>query len=224
MRRVLFIAILFSTHLFSFAQDGSDAAVRKASEHAGFEFSFEVGSQFNHWTGLNNQLKAGGLTSESGGMFSLGLGTAVRLGPVIFGDDIDFLSSPDGLGSSFVFYLSTNELTCGKWIFSPVVGYGWQYTRMHVGQPNGATTFQGALTGPYNEVEVDHEGDFLDLGMTFKLHFNKNEKLYMPVFRAGYRVGLGNNAWTVGKNSFVTDGPRDNAGNFYLEVLVGFGQ
>ncbi len=224
MYRLFILTLVFSNPYFSSAQDAADAAVRKTSRQAGFEFSFEVGSQFNHWSGLNSQLKAGGLSSESGGMFSLGVGTAARLGPVIFGDDIDWLTSPDAFGSSFVLYLSTNELSFRKWIFSPIVGYGWQYTRMHVGQANGATSFQEALIGTYNEVEVDHEGDFLDLGMTFKLRFDKREKFYMPIFRAGYRVGLGNNAWTVGRSSLISDGPRDNAGNFYLKVLVGFGQ
>ena len=142
------------------------------------------GVQFNNFSGLNGQLKAAGLAPLNAMMFSLGGGAAMRFRQLIIGADLTWLGGTQEAvyanGLSNTLYVSTNALASRKWIFSPIVGIGSQDIHVRVNQPGTATSFVNALTGSYNQVELDHETIFLDLGMAFKIRWPGGTKNYLP--------------------------------------------
>jgi filamentous hemagglutinin family protein len=227
MNRLYLFTLLF---LYPFFSIGQDAAAGKSLEtRPGTEEMILSGVQFNNFSGLNGQLKAAGLAPLNAGMFSLGGGAAIRFRQLIIGADLTWLGGTQEAvyanGLSNTLYVSTNALASGKWIFSPIVGIGSQDIHVRINQPGTATSFVNALTGSYNQVELDHETIFLDLGMAFKIRWPGGRKNYIPIFKAGYRYGLEeDNAWSVRNNSAVADGPRDRVSSFYLNLLVAFVQ
>lgn len=215
-RIVLITSILLFHHCIRAQESGA------IERPYGAEFRFGVGADIVSFNNLNSRLQAAGISQVSSGLFQMGLGVSSRLGPVIIGTDLDYLTGTgvdEVSGTDINFYFSTNELRTHKWIFSPEVGICTQYVTVRVSQTSAATTFADALSTT-NQTEVTNLNTMLNMAMAFKRSWGR---FYTPLFRLGYRYGLSDGQWEV-SNANISDGPRDRLSNFYLEVCFGLGE
>jgi hypothetical protein len=118
-------------------------------------------------------------------------------------------------------YASTNVIRAKNWILSPQIGYGGQDFRVHVFTTSNSTNFNSYFTTSANQVELTHSNNVADMALAFKVYPKKSDT-YVPVFRMGYRYAFKSTGWEITKG-VSTNAPYDSNSNFYVQLMLGFG-
>jgi uncharacterized protein YxeA len=192
------------------------------SENFGVELTFFTGLQINNYSNLNARLTSLGVKEKKTLLLPLGIGLAFRFNKIIVGYDLTpILVGDNSSGALGHGYLSTNVIKTKRWIFSPQVGYGGQSVTIRVPTQSPSTNFNSYFTTSSNQVEIRNKNTFLDFALALKV-YPKNRDTYIPVLRFGYRYGLTENAWEI-RNGTSTNAPIDRNSNFYIHLMLGFG-
>lgn len=188
----------------------------------GVELTFFSGLQSNDYVNLNARLSSLGVKKINTLLLPVGVGLAFRFNKIVVGYDMTPTMVGDNSSGGYIHgYLSTNVIKTKKWIFSPQFGYGGQSVIVRIPTQSSSSSFNSYFTTSANQVEVTHNSSVLDFGIAIKL-FPKNRNTYVPLFRAGYRYGTKEKAWKI-KNGNSTDAPMDRNSNFYVHLMLGFG-
>ncbi len=195
---------------------------QSSSDNFGVELTFFSGLQTNDYANLNTRLSSLGIKKVNTLLLPVGIGLAFRFNKIVVGYDMTPLMVGDNsTGAYFHGYLSTNVIKTKKWIFSPQVGYGGQGVTVRIPTQSASSNFNSYFTTSSNQVEVKHSNSVLDFAIAVKL-YTKNKNTYVPLFRAGYRHGVTEKAWEI-KNGNSTNAPVDRNSNFYVQLMLGFG-
>jgi hypothetical protein len=193
----------------------------KSEENFGVELIFILGYQHNDYTNLNERLVSLNLNEIKPSMSQIGVGLAFRFNKVITGYDMNVLLGDRASGGYLHIYASTNLLKTKRFIFSPQIGYGRQSVTYKYKVQSPATDFNSYFTAP-NKVEIYHSNSVVDFALAFKLYPKTDNYNYLSLFRIGYRYGLKEKPWKINDGN-SSGAPYDRNSNFYLQLIIGFG-
>lgn len=184
-----------------------------------------LGASFTDYTGLNGQLNRAGYTSLKAAAPEFGLGITHRFRKLGVGLDIavdgEYQTSFYTNGFNFMLFFYTDIIQTRGAIFSPQIGIGDRLVYLTLTQNSSAPDFNAALTTHPNRVQLDHDVALLDMGLTVKLRNATRHHTDFPIFRIGYRYGLGNTPWKVNGGGELPGAPHDRTSSFYLDIMAG---
>ena len=171
-------------------------------------------------------MKAQGVSTISPVGINVALGIGYRLGKVVVGGNV---SSMYGIGRDSEFtattptaYVATNVAYIGRWIITPSLGFGPQFTTAVISKNDVTDDFDDYLTTRSNQTRLRHTVPVVDLGITFKT-YDLFTATYRPKFKVGYQTGVNRQSWKVG-NTELMNPPSDRTGTAYLQISMGIGR
>jgi hypothetical protein len=195
---------------------------KKANNNFGVELTFLLGFQINNPSKLIARLKSLNINQNSTSLLTIGVGLAFRFNKIIAGYDMTpFMSGNNSTGGYIHGYLSTNVIRTNRWIFSPQLGYGAQTITVRVPTQSTSSNFNSYFTTSANQVELKHSNSLVDFAIALKF-IPSNRYTYVPLVRYGYRYAINEKPWQI-HNGISTDAPMDRNSNFYLQLMLGFG-
>jgi hypothetical protein len=174
---------------------------------------------------LDARVAAAGLPNVARSAATVGLGTDVRAGRMVFGASFQSLITQDHrnaayrtrLGGSFtLFDVGATMLNRGGWAVTPLAGLG--LTSLNVSlREIGDFTFDEALARPSRELGMSGLGGVTHVGLLVERRFHRGDAEYALAVRGGMTRSLGSQAWTSDANK-VDAGPSGMRGS-YLRVM-----
>lgn len=187
------------------------------------EFQLHAGLQTNSAPNLNTLLKENNLKAYPALGFAVGAQLGYNFKYFTLGTGINSASTYNAENwntKGIYLFVSTNSIHNDKFIFSPLISFGGQFTKFDILKENLTGTFEDFLTSKSNKIALEHTADVLDIAFVLK---KKKGNLCFPLFRIGYRFGLDNTDWKV-IGATVSNLPQDKTGNFYAQVAFGIGR
>jgi len=191
-------------------------------ENFGVELISIIGYQNNDYTNLKNRLNTLSGLKISEDVFQIGVGLSFRFRKLIIGYDMSVLPGDAASGFYLHVFVSTNIIKLKKVIISPQIGIGNQTNSFRVSSNETGPNFDSYFTNSANKVELTHSNEVIDYGIAFKLYGRNGNPGYVPLMRIGYRQGLKEKPWKITRGN-STNAPIDRNSNFYLQLILGFG-
>ncbi|MCL7988669.1 hypothetical protein M8998_12040 [Sphingobacterium sp. lm-10] len=191
-----------------------------------FEWNLHVGGSYFSAPALNNAMQEQGVSTISPVGINVALGIGYRFGKVVVGGNV---SSMYGIGRDSEFtattptaYIATNMFYINRWVVTPSLGFGPQFTTAVINKNNVTGDFDEYLTIRSNQTRLRHIVPVADLGITVKT-YDLLTATYRPKFKVGYQMGVSRQAWKVG-NAELINAPNDRTGTVYLQISMGIGR
>ena len=195
---------------------------KKSVDNFGVELSLLLGYQKNTYANLNTRFDSLKVNRVNSSLSPVGIGLAFRFNKFIIGYDMSILIGNKTSGAYIHGYVSTNILRMKRWIISPQFGYGGQNISVRIPVQSSSANFNSYFTTSSNKVEIKHSNSVLDFAFAFKLYPKPNNENYLPLLRIGYRYGLNEKRWEIIDGNSA-NAPIDRNSNFYLQLILGFG-
>ena len=174
---------------------------------------------------LDARVAAAGLPNVARSAATVGLGTDVRAGRLLFGASFQSLITQDHsntayrtrLGGSFtLFDAGATLVDRGGWAVTPVLGLG--LTSLNVSlREIGDFTFDEALARPSRELGMSGLGGVTHAGLLIERRFHRGDAEYALAIRGGMTRSFGSQAWTSDASK-VDDGPSGMRGA-YVRIM-----
>jgi hypothetical protein len=189
------------------------------------ELLVNAGLYFTDFDNLNSRLRSIGQEEIKPMVPSLGASLAVSRPLITYGMEFSAYVFENGTanfkGVHGRYYLGTNIFKKGRFALHPQVGYAGSYLNMAINRPSGQTNFNDLFQNQANTIQLSHSNSYLDFCLGIKLKSFTKDPFYWQFFRAGYRYGLKEAAWTS-KGGGLLNAPVDRNNQVYIQFCIGF--
>jgi hypothetical protein len=230
MKNLISLSLLLVNYFVLFAQNETDTLTKKNL----FVMNFQIGLESQKYDNLNTILSDHGIATLSENSLSLGGGYYQLFGKSNIVNIYDFsiyqqaASNQNNTtklkGTSFdvmLGYAFVNE-TKIQLVAYGGLGYTWLNTKILTETPSN-TTVNGFLSGTANQHEIAADYFLANFGgqATYSPTIDKKtgEKLMIGI-KSGYAIPITETKWTT-DNTNLKDGPKIDAGKFYLRLIIG---
>ncbi|MCC7332726.1 MAG: hypothetical protein IT232_08975 [Flavobacteriales bacterium] len=230
MKKLTPLFLLLANCYVLFAQNESDTLTKKNL----FVMNFQIGMESQKYDNLNKVFSDNGIATLSENSLSLGGGYYQLFGKSNIVNMYDFsvyqqtasnqnnTTKLKGTGLDIMLgYVIINENKIQLFTYGGI-GYTWLNTKILTEISNN-TTVNGFLTGSANQYEMAADYFLANFGgqATYSPTIDKKtgEKLMIGI-KSGYAIPITETKWTT-DNTNLKDGPKIDAGKFYLRLVIG---
>lgn len=230
MKKLIPLFLLLVNCLVLLAQTENDTLTKKNL----FVMNFQVGMESQKYDNLNTIFSDNGIATLNENSLSLGGGFYQLFSKSNIINIYDFsvyqqaasnqnkTTKLKGTGFDVMLgYTFINETKIQFFAYGGI-GYTWLNTKILTEIPNN-TTVNGFLSGSANQYEMAADYFLANFGgqATFSPTIDKKtgEKLIIGI-KSGYSIPITETKWTS-DNTNLKDGPKIDAGKFYLRLIIG---
>ncbi|MCW8897274.1 MAG: hypothetical protein OQJ96_04785 [Flavobacteriales bacterium] len=230
MKKSISLFLLLVSNFILFAQNENDTLTKKNL----FVMNFQIGMESQKYDNLNKVFSDNGIATLSENSLSLGGGYYQLFGKSNIVNMYDFsvyqqstsnqnnTTKLKGTGFDVMLgYAFVNESKIQLVAYGGL-GYTWLNTKILTEIPNN-TTVNGFLSGTANQYEMAADYFLANFGgqATFSPTIDKKtgDKLIIGI-KTGYIIPVTETKWTT-DNTNLKEGPKIDAGKFYLRFIIG---
>jgi hypothetical protein len=189
------------------------------------ELLANIGVYITDFKNLNQRLASIGQTAVKTMVPSLGVSVTVSKPILAYGLELNSYTL-DNRTASFKglhtrFYAATNIFKKSHIVLHPQVGYALSILNMYVHKSPNQIGFNDLFQSQANAIQLEHDQNYLDLGLGIKYRPRKADDFYWQFLRVGYRIGLKDEAWKM-RGGTIINAPKDRNNQFYLQLCLGF--